>query len=424
MAKTGIACLLALALCAAVANAARISSRAELEAIEAQELKALQSGGGHKTWKLPAGSKYLNERPLIGVMTQPCHDCPGKSWIAAGFVKWLEAAGARPVPIRFYASEDELHRLFKSINGIVFPGGLTWLWLDAPYTIACRKLFNWAIEENNKGHVFPLHGTCLGFQLLHILASNVSRNILLVDTDSTSHATTLQFASGADRSRMFGGMSPELRDKLEDSHYNIALENHMYGMPPPMYDRFPVLKEMYTILSTTKDRNGTVYISTMEGKKYPFTGTQWHPEKPPYEFGDDAIPHTLDAILVSQHLANVFVDTARYSRHKPESKEEELAMLIYSTAPIFSARFEIPDDDNYDGPDITYYFDAPEEPPHGADDDGRAPPPPRNVRGKQHVVAMRRSEDGGNDPLAKQANSYREYMALQAAAAKATRRHA
>jgi hypothetical protein len=25
-------------------------------------------------------------------------------------------------------------------------------------------------------------------------------------------------------------------------------------------------------------------------------------------------------------------------------------MLIYSTSPIFSARFEVPDEDNYDGP--------------------------------------------------------------------------
>ena len=29
---------------------------------------------------------------------------------------------------------------------------------------------------------------------------------------------------------------------------------------------------------------------------------QWHPEKPPFEFGMAEIPHTLDAILVSQHL--------------------------------------------------------------------------------------------------------------------------
>jgi hypothetical protein len=42
-----------------------------------------------------------------------------------------------------------------------------------------------------------IHGTCLGFQLLHILASNVSRNHLLVDTDSVAHPTTLQFTGTA-----------------------------------------------------------------------------------------------------------------------------------------------------------------------------------------------------------------------------------
>ena len=69
----------------------------------------------------------------------------GKSYVAAGFVKWIEAAGARAVPIRcafhsrsntgepfsividghmlcrFYATDAELKRLFKSINGIIFP---------------------------------------------------------------------------------------------------------------------------------------------------------------------------------------------------------------------------------------------------------------------------------------------------------------
>ena len=115
-------------------------------------------------------------------LPQACHYCPGRSYVAAGFVKWIEAAGARAVPIRcahacrrrpaelppppppacrrlpplssplppacrlalspppsssihtcsFYHSEQELHRLFKSVNGIIFPGGLTDLWMDSP----------------------------------------------------------------------------------------------------------------------------------------------------------------------------------------------------------------------------------------------------------------------------------------------------
>jgi hypothetical protein len=36
-------------------------------------------------------------------------------------VKWIEAAGGRAVPIRFYASDAELRRIFNSINGLVFP---------------------------------------------------------------------------------------------------------------------------------------------------------------------------------------------------------------------------------------------------------------------------------------------------------------
>jgi gamma-glutamyl hydrolase len=35
-------------------------------------------------------------------------------------------------------------------------GGLTWLWLDAPYVLTARKLFNWALEANDKGDVFPV----------------------------------------------------------------------------------------------------------------------------------------------------------------------------------------------------------------------------------------------------------------------------
>ncbi len=43
-----------------------------------------------------------------------------------------------------------------------------------------------------------------------------------------------------------------------------------------------------------------VYISTMESKKYPYTATQWHPEKNAFEWGDKLhIPHSRGAIEVT-----------------------------------------------------------------------------------------------------------------------------
>lgn len=312
---------------------------------------------------------YKTEKPLIGILTQPCHTCPGKSYVAAGYVKWIESSGGRAVPIRFYASDSELYRLFKSINGLVFAGGLTWLWLDSPYVITARKLFNWAIEENNNGNPFPIHGTCLGFQLLQILVSNVSRNDLLVDTDSVGHPTTLEFTPHAAKSHIFSNFPADLKRKVSNPNFNITIQNHMYGIPPPFYDKFPILKDWVVPLTTTKDRNGIEYISTIEFKNYPFFGTQWHPEKPPYEFSMPETPHSLDAIRVGQHFANNLLEVARMSTHKPESLEEELAMQVYSTPVVFSARFEVFGEDNYDGPDMTYYFDKKDKPPHGPDDD-------------------------------------------------------
>lgn len=78
-------------------------------------------------------------KPIIGVLAQRCHNCPGRSYVAAGFVKWLEAAGARVVPIRYYSSDAELRRLFDSVNGLVFPGGLTDLYLGEFSYVSCQS---------------------------------------------------------------------------------------------------------------------------------------------------------------------------------------------------------------------------------------------------------------------------------------------
>lgn len=66
----------------------------------------------------------------------------------------------------------------------------------------------------------------------------------------------------------------DLHAKLPDSKLNLAIQNHEYGMPPAFYQRWPILSKWYNILTTSKDRSGVEYISTMEAKAYPFTGVQ------------------------------------------------------------------------------------------------------------------------------------------------------
>ena len=72
---SGTCLLLAFVLVVGMVDAARFPSRAELERIESNEL--LKLGALEETWKLPEGATYKNTKPLIGIMTQPCHDCAG-----------------------------------------------------------------------------------------------------------------------------------------------------------------------------------------------------------------------------------------------------------------------------------------------------------------------------------------------------------
>ena len=264
------------------------------------------------------------------------------------FVKWIESAGGLAVPIRYYSSEEELYRLFKSVNGLIFPGGLTDLYKDSPYVVAARKLWTWAKQSNDNGNPFPIYGTCLGFQLLHILESNVSFTQLLVDTDSVAHASTLELTEDARNSQMFGSMSKDLVEAVEDDRKNIILENHMFGLPPKYYSVWPVLEKNFKMLSNSTDRQGVKYVSTAEHRSYPFFSTQWHPEKPPFEFGMHEIPGSLQAIQVAQHLANVFIEAARQSPHKFASPEAEMEDLIYNYSPHFTLKDSI-FDGSYDG---------------------------------------------------------------------------
>ena len=91
------------------------------------------------------------------------------------------------------------------------------------------------------------------------------------------------------------------------------------------------------MLTTSYDRNNVSYVSTVEAIKYPILGTQWHPEKMTYEWNyAHHIPHSADAVRVTQVTANYLVDRSRYNKHAPYSVEEERRLLIYNYQPTFT----------------------------------------------------------------------------------------
>lgn len=45
------------------------------------------------------------------------------AYLAASYVKFIESAGARVVPIPFEASNSTLEKIFQKINGVLITGG-------------------------------------------------------------------------------------------------------------------------------------------------------------------------------------------------------------------------------------------------------------------------------------------------------------
>jgi hypothetical protein len=70
----------------------------------------------------PLSASVLNvptPAPVIGVLSQPGGT---GEYIAASYVKWVEAGGAQVVPVFSDSSEDELSTMFSKLNGLLVPG--------------------------------------------------------------------------------------------------------------------------------------------------------------------------------------------------------------------------------------------------------------------------------------------------------------
>ncbi|OQR71828.1 gamma-glutamyl hydrolase A-like [Tropilaelaps mercedesae] len=73
----------------------------------------------------PAPYVYVNPRPVIGILAQDYYGPVENktSFIAASYVKWIEGAGARVLPIFLNKTEAYYDEVINLVNGVLFPGG-------------------------------------------------------------------------------------------------------------------------------------------------------------------------------------------------------------------------------------------------------------------------------------------------------------
>ncbi|XP_027339801.1 gamma-glutamyl hydrolase 2-like isoform X3 [Abrus precatorius] len=286
----------------------------------------------------PAPNPDLYYRPVIGIVSHPgdgasgrLSNATGASYIAASYVKFVEAAGARVVPLIYNEPPDKLLKKLELVNGVLFTGG----WAKSGlYFETVGKIFKKILEKNDAGDHFPLYAVCLGFELITMIVSQ--DNNILEEFTASNQASTLQFVENASiEGTVFQRFPPDLLKKLGTDC--LVMQNHRYGISPGKLLDNQKLSSFFEILTTCEDEDDKVYVSTVRSRNYPVTGFQWHPEKNAFEWGSPRIPHTEDAIQITQYVANFLVSEARRSLNRPAA-QELLENLIYNYSPTYCGK--------------------------------------------------------------------------------------
>eukprot|EP00483_Globobulimina_turgida_P006603 UN06613 len=190
-----------------------------------------------------------NDVPVIGILSVPClpqvasRDCPSwtnvkaNSYIAASYVKFLEAGGAKVVPILSTDSIEDVSQLVLQLNGVLFTGGTEYFNSTSIYYNQVKNILDTMRKytKKNPSKSIPLWATCLGFQALICATSKTGPEILKGGYNVYNTPLSVDFTEYGNISRMFDSTMPL---SYSSSVYNkmateeITWNDHSGGFDP------------------------------------------------------------------------------------------------------------------------------------------------------------------------------------------------
>jgi gamma-glutamyl hydrolase len=270
-----------------------------------------------------SASSPITRSPVIGILSQPDPDNADVFYIAASYVKWLEAGGARSIPIPYDASNELFDELFTEMDGLLLPGG----------TAAFPPVLNYALDQivsaNRQGlRFFPVWGTCLGYEFLvqyggGVLATNYDAYNLSLPLEEV--VVVIDQEQSPDSPSLYA--DPTIYETVRD--YPVTMNNHHQGIAPQDFHNSTTLPLLWHVTSINHDRHGQPFVSTIEPvnpQTFPFYGVQYHPEKNAFEYATypnsdipyEVIDHSARGVAFSVYTARFFVDLARRSQQSDQ----------------------------------------------------------------------------------------------------------
>ena len=271
-----------------------------------------------------------HKKPVIGMygLVEPISDYEKytKEAIDGGFVRWLEASGAEVVVIHIWYTHEQIISLLNQINGVLFSAGPRRpLKYDEPWELKAKYIFDYA-----KNNGIPIWGTCLGMQMITKFMADDNKPL---DKYDNIGLKKVELTNLAKESNLLSLFKEKDYDNLNNSETSFHI--HKHGISPESFYSNKNLVENYDIIGYGYDKNGKKFVNIIESKKglkHKIFGTQFHPEKNPFERANwFKEKNPMDALRRSQLIIMKFIEESRNNGNNFINDDEKSKYTFINT---------------------------------------------------------------------------------------------
>ena len=283
--------------------------------------------------------RYIKESPVIAILTIPNTFSKHKkthSYLPNSYVKWIEMSGARVIPLQYDLPFNLTKSILSQCNGILFIGGQVDHHMISreyhDFTQKVKKIFTYIRGENDKGNYYPIFSICLGFELLYMLSDNPNASQLEYNYNKYIGISKVKARNYMSKNKFLRGNFKiskifSKKERNYQANNGCVFQNHGLGFFP----NAPYMKQynkQWHIVSLASENASSPkkYVNIIEHKKYPFYGTQFHPEKVIFEWLIPEIVHSKVARSISKRFSSFFIRECKKNKNVLYSR----SLLIYN----------------------------------------------------------------------------------------------
>lgn len=281
-----------------------------------------------------SGNERSDNRPMIGVLTQPTTPFMQASdsiynfgigtegytsYLSDVYVKFIESAGGRAVPI-IYEGDNYTNRwALRRVNGLILPGGsASDQHVNDPnasetYEEFAEEMYLYAKNRNTiSGTPFPILGIAQGAQQIAKFESGLDPT--LYDT-LLSARSLADVNTNCDITEPTASMWQPILGAVDLFNLqNVFYHNHDFGIDPVDFNANTNLGSNFMITSQGVDDLGQSFVNAFESNTLPIWGIQFSPQQSTSNMNRfETMAHGNIAQQVNRYFADLLVFTAKQS---------------------------------------------------------------------------------------------------------------